>query len=554
LLREVNMSKDLYYANDARQRLKSGLDKLAKTVAVTMGPQGKNVILKKFVGAPVITKDGVSVAREITLLDPVEDLACQLVKEAAGRTADMAGDGTTTATVLAREIFERGDTLISTGYSPLKLKRGLEWARDEIVKNLDLLTTKIEDIDSLRNIATISANNDSDMGSAIAEAFEKVGLEGTVLAEGSAGTRTYVRVTEGLEYKKGYITSNFLLDGKSDVVFENARILIANQEIASLNGFLPLLNELSNSQAPLLIICKALKQEALATLVANNKLGRLQCVATEIPPFAGQHQNEWLDDLSILTGAKVFGSANGIELSAASLSDLGHAKRISVNKYVTNIVEGKKDIKRLEHKLAFYAHDIKENLGDTERLDLRKRIEFLQNKTAVICVGYLTELELREKGDRLEDALSAAKAAIDEGFVPGGGTALVRAVRMIDKSKIPEDFKEAAEVLMESCKKPLMQISLNAHQDAEQILKQTIETEDWRIGFNAATMKWENLIESGVIDPKKVTRTALENSTSIALLLINTEAIVSDSPVNKSDWQAPAGWRPPENANLNHKY
>lgn len=548
------MSKDLYYANDARKRLKSGLDKFAKTVAVTMGPQGKNVILKKFVGAPVVTKDGVSVAREITLLDPVEDLACQLVKEAAGRTADMAGDGTTTATVLAREIFERGDELISTGYSPLKLKKGLEWARDEIIKNLNTITTKIEDIESLKHIATISANNDSEMGAAIAEAFEKVGLEGTVLAEGAAGTRTYVRVTEGLEYKKGYITSNFLLDGRSDVVFENARILIANQEISSLNGFLPLLNEISNNQTPLMIICKSLKQEALATLVTNNKLGRLQCVATELPPFGGLNQNEWLDDLSILTGAKVFGSSNGVDLSSATLSDLGFAKRISVNKYVTNIVEGRKDVKRLDHKLAIYGHDIKENLGDSDRLDLKKRIQFLQNKTAVICVGYLTELELREKGDRLEDALSAAKAAIDEGFVPGGGTALVRAVKMIDRSKIPEEFREAAEVLMESCSKPLMQISHNAYQDAEQVLKQTIEIDDWRVGFNAATMKWENLIESGVIDPKKVTRTALENSTSIALLLINTEAIVSDSPVHKSDWQAPAGWRPPEAANLNHKY
>ena len=548
------MSKDLYYSIDARKRLRVGIDKLANTVAVTMGPQGRNVILKKFAGAPVVTKDGVSVAREITLEDPVEDLACQLVKEAAGRTADIAGDGTTTATVLARDIFKRGDDLVSNGYSPLELKRGLEWARDKIIENLETITTKIEDIDSLRDIATISANNDKEMGGAIAEAFEKVGLTGTVLAEGTAGTRTYVRMTEGIEYKKGYITSHFLLDGQSDITLESARILIINQEITSLNGFIGLLNDISNSQIPLLIICKSLKLEALATIVTNNKLGRLKCVATELPSFSGAYQSEWLDDLSILTGAKIFGPNNGADISSATMEDLGYAKRVNVNKYVTNIIESKKDQERLDFKMKVYLNDIKAPLGDSERVDLRKRIEFLQSKTAVICVGYSTELELREKGDRLEDALSAAKAAIDEGFVPGGGTALVRAAKMIDRESIPPLFKEAAEVLIDACSTPLKQIAFNAGQDGDSILKKTLEYDDYRMGFNAANCKWEDLVSSGVIDPKKVTRTALENSTSIALLLINTEAIVSESPVHKSDWQAPPGWRPPEAGNLNHKH
>lgn len=548
------MAKNLCYNKEARSKIQAGIDKLAKTVAVTMGPHGKNVILQKFVGNPVITKDGVSVAREIVLDDPVENLACQLVKEAAGRTADIAGDGTTTATVLTHEIFSRGNELISKNYHPLHLKRGLEWARDQVVLNLAKIATPISDHESLRDIATISSNNDSEMGGLIAEAFSQVGLTGTVTAEASPGPTSYVRVTDGVEYKKGYITSNFVVDGGSNIVLQNCAIILTTYEITSLNGgWLNILNELSESQVPVLLICKSLKQEALATLVTNNKLGRLRCVATELPTYS-RNSKEWLDDLSILLGAKIVGPEFGLEPQDLKVKDLGFAKRVIVGKHETKILEGRKDDKRLESKMDIYTEDLKKLLGDTDRLDIRRRLEFLTNKAAVIIVGYSTELELREKGDRIEDALGATKAALEEGFVPGGGAALYRAARMVDTSKAPPEIRESAEVLLSSCSRPLRQIAKNAFEDPDEIIEKYSELKDINYGFNASNGMWEDLVEAGVIDPKKVTRTALENSTSIALLLINTEAVVSDQPDNPSDWQAPAGWRPPESSNLNHKY
>lgn len=548
------MAKNLSYNKDARRRLLTGVDKLAKTVGITMGPQGRNVILQKFIGNPVITKDGVSVAREIVLEDPIENLACQLVKEAAGRTADIAGDGTTTATVLTHEILTRGNTLIESNYNPLHLKRGLEWARDKIIDNLNTISTPINNINSLKNIATISSNNDSDMGSLIAEAFNLVGFTGTVTAEASPGTASYVRVTDGIEYKKGYITSNFITDGGSDIVLQNAAIILTTSELTSLSaGWISILNKLSESQTPVLIICKSLKQEALATLVTNNKLGRLKCVATEIPHYI-RNSSEWLDDLSILLGTKIIGSDFGIDAGELNIKDLGFAKKIIVGKYETKILESRKDLSRLEQKINIYKEDLLKLLGDTDRLDVKKRLEFLHNKAAVIVVGYSTELELREKGDRLDDALGATRAAIDEGFVPGGGMALFKAANMVDISKAPLEIRDAASILIESCSRPLRQIAINAFQDPDLVAKEAANYIDSDIGFNAANCKWEDLVSAGVIDPKKVTRTALENSTSIALLIINTEAVVSDQPNNPSDWQPPAGWRPPESSNLNHNY
>jgi chaperonin GroEL len=392
------------------------------------------------------------------------------------------------------------------------------------------------------------------MGGLIAEAFEKVGLSGTVTAEASPGNHSYVRVTDGIEYKKGFITSNFIVDGGSEVTFQNCAIILTTQEISSLtSGWLQILNELSESQTPVLLICKSLKQEALATLVANNKLGRLKCVATELPPYA-RNNPEWLDDLSILLGTRIVGPEFGLEPQDLKRSDLGFAKRITVGKYDTKILEGKKNLERLEAKMIIYKEDLQKIIGDTDRLDIKRRMEYLTNKAAVIVVGYNTELELREKGDRLDDALGATRAAIEEGYVPGGGAALYRAASMVDLGMAPYEIREAARVLLDSCSRPLRQIVTNAFEDPEQILKEYLEYNGTNIGFNASSGKWEDLVAAGVIDPKKVTRTALENSTSIALLLINTEAVVSDEPEKPSGWQPPAGWRPPESSNLNHKY
>jgi chaperonin GroEL len=551
------MAKDLTYNKEARGALLSGAEKLAKTVGVTMGPQGKHVILGKFVGAPVLTKDGVTVAREVTLKDPIEELACQLVKEAAGRTAAVAGDGTTTATVLAHEIFKRGNDLINDNYSPLYFKRGVEWAVERILEELNGMTTEVEGFEPLRSIATISANNDSEIGDKIAEAFNEVGLEGTVVAEASPGPGASVRFVDGVELDNGFITPAFLTeDGQSDVVISNCNILICEDEIATLGPCLPMLTELSNNNLPILILAKDVKQEALATLVANNKLGRLKVVAVKLPVLGAGvgSQTEWLGALSVLVGTTVFGNTSGRPLSGAKSSDLGFAKKVVVNRFLTKIVEGNKDEERLEKKLKLYYNDMNKLIGDTARLDVKRRIAFLKNKAAVITVGYLTELELREKGDRVDDSICATKAALEEGFVPGGGVALLKAAQRVDLSKLDKNLVPAAQVLIDACVRPIAQIVENAFEDSDEIIKKVLSSKNINFGYNAATGIFEDMVEAGVIDPKKVTRTALQNAASISLLLINTDAIVSEQADDPSSWQPPAGWRPPEEGTLKHKY
>jgi chaperonin GroEL len=531
--------------------------KLARTVGVTMGPQGKNVILGKYVGAPVITKDGVTVAREITLEDPVEELACQLIKEAAGRTAAIAGDGTTTATVLAHEIFKRGAELIDENYSPLYFKRGVEWAVDKVVKNLDRMAIEVDGLDTLRSIATISANNDSEIGDRIAEAFDTVGIEGTVAAEASPGPETSVRFVDGVEVESGYITPAFITeDGHSDVVLNNCKVLICDEEITSLASCLDLFNDLSNDSVPVLIIAKAVKQEALATLVANNRIGRLKVVAVKLPRTGIDEGSriEWLDCLSILVGTKVFGSELGSPLSKAGIEDLGFAKKVVINKYLTKILEGNKDESRMEEKISIYQNDLNKLIGDSSRLDVRKRMAYLTNKAAVITVGYATELELKEKGDRVEDSLCATRAAIEEGFVPGGGTALLRAANKVSLAGLDKELVPAAKVLLAACVRPIRQIVENAFEDSDVVIDRILKSRNSNLGYNAANGKFEDLVKAGVIDPKKVTRIALQNAASISLLLINTDAVVSEQIDNPSSWQPLAGWRPPEEGKLKHKY
>jgi len=548
------MAKDLIYEEEARRSLLSGAEKLARTVAVTMGPQGKNVILGKPAGAPVLTKDGVTVAREINLDHPVEELACQLIKEAAGRTAEIAGDGTTTATVLTHEILKRGCELINDNYSPLDFRRGLEWAVKEVVSNLNEMSTEVTGLDDLRNIATISANNDADIGDKIAVAFDTVGLEGTVVAEACPGLENSVRFVDGVELESGYITPAFLTEyGQSDVTIDRCNILICNEDISNLTVCLGLLNELSDKNLPILILAKSVKQEVLSTLVANNKLGRLKAVAVKLP-ILGVLQDEWLDALSVVTGTKVFSAESGSPLSSATISDLGFAKKVVVNKYVTKILEGKSDPERSGKKLDLYKEDLKKLIGDSVRLDIKKRIAFLQSKAAVVSVGYSTEAELREKGDRVDDAICATRAAIEEGYVPGGGTALLRAAHKVDLSKVDKALVPAVRVLVDACTRPITQIVTNAYQDADEVISKVLKNKSIKFGYNAATDKYEDIVKAGVIDPKKVTRIALQNAASISLLLINTDAVVSEQPENPSSWQPPPTWRLPEDGRLKHKY
>jgi chaperonin GroEL len=550
------MAKDLTYNKEARAALLLGSEKLAKTVGVTMGPQGKHVILGKPVGAPVLTKDGVTVAREVTLEDPIEELACQLIKEAAGRTAAIAGDGTTTATVLAHEIFKRGNELINSKYNPLYFKRGVEWAVERVVENLNRMSTEVDGIETLKNIAMISANNDRDLGDKIAEAFHAVGLDGTVAAEAAPGASTSVRFVDGIELSDGFITPAFLEEGQSDITIINCNILIYDGELTSMASCLDIFNELSNESMPILVLAKSVKQEALATLVTNNKLGRLKVVAVNIPKnmLHSSGQQEWLESLAVLVGTKVYGGNTGNQLSDAKILDLGFAKKVIVNKYFTKILEGKRDEARLKEKLELYEEDLNKLIGDTLKEDVKRRIGLLKNKAAIITVGYSTELELREKGDRVDDSICATRAALEEGFIPGGGTALLKAAKMVDLSELDKELVPAAQVLLDACVRPITQIVENAFEDSEKIIKKVLGSKNVNFGYNAANGKFEDLVQSGVIDPKKVTRIALQNAASISLLLINTEAIVSEQADNPSSWQAPVGWRPPQEAVLSHKY
>ena len=545
------MAKDLTYSKSAREKILAGSEKLSKTVAVTMGPQGKNVILGKFVGAPVLTKDGVSVAREIVLEDPVEDLSCQLIKEAAGRTAAIAGDGTTTATVLADEILKNGCALLDNGYSPLSLRNGIEAAKQAIFEKLDEMKSEATTFEDLKNIATISANNDADLGASIAEAFMAVDMDGTVIAKASPGVGNHVKIVDGIELDNGWISPAFALEGAGEITFEDCRILICNEEMSNLNLYLKLLHALSEENVPVLILAKDVNREVLQTLIANNRLGRIKAVAVKIPVL-GVAQDEWISALSTLVGTVVAGAECSVV--DMSVNDLGFAGRVIVNQYSTRIVEGRRDEQRVAEKLSIYESDAEKLISEKMLIDSKNRISFLKSKAAVISVGYSTELELREKGDRVEDAICATKAAIEEGYVPGGGTALLRASSLVDVSQFSADILPAATVLLSACRRPVSQIVSNADLQPKAIIDIVLASDDPNYGYNAATNKFEDLVRAGVIDPKKVTRTALENAASISLLLINTGAVVSEQVGNPSSWQPPAGWRPPEEGKLSHKY
>jgi chaperonin GroEL len=547
------MSKKILFKEDAQNKILSGVKQLTDVVSTTMGPRGKNVILGKFAGAPVITKDGVSVAREVVLKDEHEEVACQLVKEAAGRTADIAGDGTTTATVLTHEIFSNGIELMKEGVSPIDFRNAVNWGCEEICININKIKKSVNGISDLTSIASISANNDYVLGSKIAEAFEYAGLDGTVAAEASPGLHTTVKKMSGIEMNNGFISPAFLTNpGQKDIVFENCSILLVDREMTHFGDCFELFNKLHETNTPVLVVAKDIKQEALATLVANNKLGKLKVVGVKLP--SKFYEDDWMDNLSIMLGAQVASEANGRPLSSITIDDLGFAKKVLVNKYQTKIIDGDKDSQRIESKVHAYTHDSEAVIGDKHRLELKKKIGFLKSKAAMLSVGYSTELELREKGDRVEDSLSATRAAIEQGIVPGAGMALIRACNMIDMSKVKPEWVSTIEMLKESCRRPARQILLNADLEPEVILSESLKEDSVFWGFNAANNEYCDLYEKGVLDPAKVTMTALSNACSIALLLINTSAMVVEDKNDESGWQPPAGWRPPSNNNLNHKY
>jgi chaperonin GroEL len=548
------MGKGIIYSEEARDKILSGVQKLSRTVAVTMGPQGRNVILGKFVGAPTITKDGVSVAREIVLDDPFEELGCQLVKEVAGRTADVAGDGTTTAAVLANAILSQGKSVVDdNNHSPLNFRVGINWALEQMLSKIDEMAQPVDSPETLESIAVISVNNDKKLGGVIAEAYNMVGQSGMVIAEAMPGVDDFARLVDGIEIKNGFISPGFLEKGQSKCVLNNCHILICDREITHITDNAKLFHDISNQNKTLLILCKDLKKEALKIFLENNAIGRIRACAVKIPTF-GKNNEAWLEDLAILTGTMIVSEERGKPLAEVSVDELGFAKSVEVGRFLTKITGPRKDEARLNERVEIYKNDLSTLIGDLVRKDITDRMAFLSSNAAIVTVGYSTELELREKGDRVDDAMSAVKAAVEEGFVPGGGFALYRAANSIDLKELEEEYRKGAEVLINACRVPAEQILSNAQEESDVILKKVMKEDALSFGYNCATRQYGDLIKMGVIDPKKVTRTALENATSIALLLLTTEAVVAEMPDNPTGWQPPAGWRKPDPTGLNHKY
>lgn len=523
------MAKDIKYNWEAREGLKKGVDALANAVKVTLGPKGRNVIIDKKFGAPQITKDGVTVAKEIELQDAVENMGAQMVKEVASKTNDQAGDGTTTATVLAQAIFNTGLKNVTAGANPMELKRGIDAAVAAIVENLKNQSTEINDShEKIEQVASISANNDSSVGKVIAEAMQKVKKEGVITIEEAKGTDTHVKIVEGMQFDRGYISPYFVTDAeKMEAVYEDPYILIYDKKISNMKEFLPVLEKIVQTGRPLLIISEDVDSEALATLVVNRLRGGLKIVAVKAPGF-GDRRKEMLEDIAILTGGMVISEEKGFKLEDATLEMLGTAEKISVDKENTTIVSGKGDKANIEARIGQIKAQIEKTTSDYDREKLQERLAKLAGGVAVIYVGAASEVEMKEKKDRYDDALHATRAAIEEGIIPGGGVAYIRAISSIKNLKGEnEDQRIGIDIVRRALEEPLRQIANNAGKEGSVVVNAVIKgKEDY--GYNARMDVYQNLIGAGVIDPTKVARVALENAASIAGMLLTTECVLAE--------------------------
>ncbi len=537
------MAKQLFFDTDARNRMKKGIDILANAVKVTLGPQGRNVILEKKFGASTITKDGVSVAKEIELEDPIENMGAQMVKEVASKTADAAGDGTTTATVLAQAIVSEGLRNVAAGANPMDLKRGIDKATELVVGHLKQQSQAVgNDNDKIRQIATVSANNDDNIGRLIAEAFTKVGKEGVITVEEAKGTTTTVEVVEGMEFDRGYISPYFVTNPeKMEAELQNPYVLIYDKKISVMKDMLPLLEKTAQSGRPLLIIAEDLDGEALATLVVNKIRGTLRVAAVKAPGF-GDRRKEMLEDIAVLTGGIVISEERGYKLENADLSYLGTADAITIDKENTTIVGGKGKKEDIQARVNQIKAQIENTTSDYDKEKLQERLAKLSGGVAVLYVGAATEVEMKEKKDRVDDALHATRAAIEEGIVPGGGVAYIRAIEALEKlSGANADENTGIAIIRRAIEEPLRQIVRNCGLEGS-IIVQVVRQGKNDYGFNARTEQYESLLAAGVIDPTKVSRIALENAASIASLLLTTECVVSDKPKNETvPVAAPAG-------------
>jgi len=523
------MAKDIIFEFEAREALKRGADALANAVKVTLGPKGRNVILDKKYGAPAITKDGVTVAKEIELKDPIENMGAQLVKEVASKTSDLAGDGTTTATVLAQAIINTGLKNVTAGANPMDLKRGIDKAVEAVVKQLKSQSREIGDTnDKIEQVATISANNDPKIGEIIAEAMSKVKKEGVITIEDAKINETYVKVVEGMQFDRGYISPYFVTDTeKMETTYENPYILIYDKKISVMKDLIPILEKVVQTGRPLLIVAEDIEGEALATLVVNKLRGSLKIVAVKAPGF-GDRRKAMLEDIAILTGGTVISEETGYKLEDADLSYLGQSEKISIDKDNTTIVSGLGNKEDIKGRIGQIKAQIENTTSDYDKEKLQERLAKLSGGVAVIYVGAASEVEMKEKKDRFDDALHATRAAVEEGIVPGGGVAYVRSIEALDNVKCEnEDEATGVAIIRRVLEEPLRQIVTNAGMEGSVVVQKVREGKG-DFGFNARTEVYENLFETGVIDPTKVTRVALENAASISGMLLTTECVISD--------------------------
>lgn len=528
------MAKDIIFDLKARESLKTGVDALSNAVKVTLGPKGRNVILEKSFGSPTITKDGVTVAKEIELKDPVENMGAQLVKEVASKTNDLAGDGTTTATVLAQAIVTTGLKNVTSGANPMDLKRGIDKAVVEVIKSLKKQTKQINDSsEKVEQVATISANNDSSIGKLISEAMGKVKKDGVITIEAAKGIETYVDVVEGMQFDRGYISPYFVTDTeKMEAVYENPYILIHDKKISVMKDLLPVLEKVVQTGRPLLIIAEDVETEALATLVVNKLRGGLKVVAVKAPGF-GDRRKEMLEDIAVLTGGTVISEEKGYKLEDASLDILGLAEKVTIDKENTTVVSGKGKKSDIQARINQIKAQIESTTSDYDREKLQERLAKLAGGVAVIYVGAASEVEMKERKDRFDDALNATRAAIEEGIIPGGGVAYLRAIEAIKGLRGEnEDEETGISIIRRALEEPMRQIVENAGMEGS-VVVQKVKEGKGDFGYNARTDKYENLLKSGVIDPMKVSRIALENAASIAGMLLTTECVVVENKEEK---------------------
>src|SRR5262250_2824684 len=534
-------AKEIVFSQSARQSIASGLNILANTVKVTLGPRGRNVIIEKSWGSPTVTKDGVTVAKEIELEDKLANMGAQMVKEVASKTSDIAGDGTTTATVLAQAIYTEGSKLVAAGHNPMDIKRGIDAAVAKIVENLKDQAKPTKGKTEIAQVGTISANGESVIGDILAEAMEKAGKEGVITVEEAKSMETTLDVVEGMQFDRGYLSPYFVTDAeRMEVVLEDVFILINEKKLSNMKDLLPVLEQVAKSGRPLLLIAEDVDGEALATLVVNKLRGTLQVAAVKAPGF-GDRRKAMLQDIAILTGGKAITEDLGIKLENVQVADLGRAKKVTIDKDNTTIVEGKGKGPEIEGRVKEIRGQVEKATSDYDREKLQERLAKLVGGVAVIKVGAATETEMKEKKARVEDAMHATRAAVEEGIVPGGGVALVRCVPAIERLKVEGDEQIGVNIVKRAITEPLRMIAENAGEEGAIVLGKVSEAKEPTFGYNAQTGEYEDLVKAGVLDPTKVVRTALTNAGSIASLMLTTEALVSEIPEEKKNAPMPGG-------------